>query len=224
MIINNNMKIYIGDTPIEQIYQGESYLYSAVPPHTELQYFTVKGDSNFRIDYNYDDKHNVKLFISFSNGLGHDCDIFRINSSDFVYLWDHWGSNIGWYYNGYPARIWTNKGWNTSTIYVLESEKNGQLQVGYIKDISGNTYVSGQHTSQNYIRNNGASLFGNPSGNYAFSGRFYELIVSDNNQIIYDFVPALDKEGAVCIYDKINKTFAYPIVGNPIAGPVKEGI
>ncbi|MCQ2075940.1 MAG: hypothetical protein MJZ20_02755 [Bacteroidaceae bacterium] len=53
-----------------------------------------------------------------------------------------------------------------------------------------------------------------------FSGRFYEMTVTENNKVIGHFVPVKDSDGIVCILDDINNKLLYNLTDTPLVpGP-----
>ena len=42
-----------------------------------------------------------------------------------------------------------------------------------------------------------------------FKGKVYNFKIYDNNVLIRDMIPVLDKNGIACMYDKVNKEFYY---------------
>ena len=68
-------------------------------------------------------------------------------------------------------------------------------------------------------------LFGLVSGGsylLANSGtKIYYFQIYDNDILVRDFIPVLDKDGTPCMYDKVEKKFYYNAgTGNFIAGPI----
>lgn len=56
-----------------------------------------------------------------------------------------------------------------------------------------------------------------------FKGKVYNFKIYDNNVLIRDMIPVLDKNNIACMYDKVNKEFYYNQgTGEFIAGPLKN--
>ena len=56
-----------------------------------------------------------------------------------------------------------------------------------------------------------------------FKGKVYNFKIYDNNVLIRDMIPVLDKNGIACMYDKVNKEFYYNQgAGEFIAGPLEN--
>ena len=138
---------------------------------------------------------------------------------DNAYVWDYWNGYLSYLYGGRPEifRSYIGPG-----EYIIKTWKNGTQQYGNISDFNGNVKLNGNKTSQNYTFST-ASLFGSVAYNYAMSGKFYYLTAKDsNNNLVIEYVPVIDGNDVVCMYDKVSRTFVYPYTGTPIAGPVKN--
>ncbi len=75
------------------------------------------------------------------------------------------------------------------------------------------------------ICNENADFFAGCQTSYTIfsnhSARFYSLKIWDNDTLIRDMIPILDKNGTMCIYDKIeNKYYYNKGTGDFIAGPI----
>ena len=75
----------------------------------------------------------------------------------------------------------------------------------------------------NYI-----SLFASYKPNRGFYNpcnvKFYYLKLYDNDILVRDMIPVLDKDGVPCMYDKVENKFYYNAgTGDFIAGPVIGG-
>lgn len=67
------------------------------------------------------------------------------------------------------------------------------------------------------------SLF-NRNGEQCFKGRIYLLKIYDNNILVRDYIPAIDLNGIVCLYDKVSNTYFYNKgTGNFMAGTSGSG-
>ena len=92
----------------------------------------------------------------------------------------------------------------------------GSLPINQLFEIEfGNFYVKNLQTGSNIISGNTVgSFFQNKNicicGNQQFSkGKFYYVKIYDGNNLVRDYVPCLDKDGIVCMYDKVNKEYVY---------------
>ena len=80
---------------------------------------------------------------------------------------------------------------------------------------------------QNFVTNNNIFLFRtNPvqvAPDSTYRGKIYSCKIYDNNILVRDFIPALDKNGTPCMYDKVERKFYYNAgTGQFIAGPEKQ--
>lgn len=65
-----------------------------------------------------------------------------------------------------------------------------------------------------FQRDNTMYLFACQSGTLITEkayAKIYSLKIYDNGTLIRDYLPALDPEGVACLYDKVNKTYAYNV-------------
>ena len=61
---------------------------------------------------------------------------------------------------------------------------------------------------------------GNFNSNYNTYARLYSCQIYDNGTLVRDYWPAKDQEGVVCLYDRVNKEYAYNAgTGTFTAGP-----
>ncbi len=61
----------------------------------------------------------------------------------------------------------------------------------------------------------------NNQQNRPFEGKIYYVKIYDNDTLVRDFIPVLDKNGTPCMYDKVENKFYYNAgTGQFIAGPV----
>ncbi len=59
------------------------------------------------------------------------------------------------------------------------------------------------------------------NGNSSSKIKLYYFKIYDNNTLVRDFIPVLDKDGAPCMYDKVENKFYYNAgTGQFIAGPI----
>ena len=49
----------------------------------------------------------------------------------------------------------------------------------------------------------------NKADNRCFKGKVYDFKIYDNDVLVRDMIPVLDKNGVACMYDKVNKKFYY---------------
>ena len=92
----------------------------------------------------------------------------------------------------------------------------GSLPINQLFEIEfGNFYVKNLQTESNIISGNTVASFSqNQSicicGNLQFSkGKFYYVKIYNDDVLVRDYAPCLDENGVVCLYDKVNKEYAY---------------
>ena len=101
------------------------------------------------------------------------------------------------------------------TLYI--SKKNNIIYFG------NNSFEIPSNTSK--LRNSNLCLYGTCIGTpYSALGKIYYLQIYDNDILVRDFIPVLDKNGVTCMFDKVERKFYYNAgTGDFIAGPVIGG-
>lgn len=102
--------------------------------------------------------------------------------------------------------------------YEYDRINGGTVAAGTTYNIEfGNRYVKDIDTNENIISSTSVSfanktksmrLFGDAGSDKA-SGKLYYCKVYDNNNLVGDFVPALDESNVPCLYDKVTKQYFY---------------
>ena len=126
--------------------------------------------------------------------------------------------NINQYIFGYNKSI----GNNITPHPVPDTEKHiFKLDKG-ICSIDDETIFSYNQTA--FQSENNLYLFANNDERDSYSNsnaRIFKCLIYDNNILIRDFIPVLDKNGVPCMYDKVENKFYYNAgTGDFIAGPI----
>lgn len=108
---------------------------------------------------------------------------------------------------------------NTSNTYVLEMSQTDGV---FTKTING---VSYSKNNIPYYTLNSFALFADNYGNGNYTqkakARIYYTKIYENNTLVRDFIPVLDKDGTPCMFDKVERKFYYNAgTGDFIAGPI----
>ena len=109
------------------------------------------------------------------------------------------------------------------------SPNNFQTNVRYDYEI-GNMYVKDLNTNTELQRLDSVTSFGWNPQNYNLcvfsnrtpyqSGRIYYLKIYDNDILVLDLIPVVDKNGVACMFDRVSGTYFYNAgTGSFIAGP-----
>lgn len=168
----------------------------------EIQYIEATGTQ--WIDTNICPTSNTKVMIKFNmtaptgnviiGFYNSESDSFRLfNYNNNAYL--DYGSGDG--YN----RI------NGGTI-AAGTTYNIEFGNRYVKDIDTNTNIISGTAVSFEKKTKSIRIFGDPGLDNA-SGKLYYCKVYDNNNLVGDFVPALDENDVPCLYDKVRNKYFY---------------
>lgn len=137
------------------------------------------------------------------------------------YVW-FFGCQNSWSVNGFGVSTWTAEFGNTNTTTGISLYDNKWHELDFNKGtlkIDGNTVWTGQGTFQ---CSNSLFLFslndnGTPSG---LRGEMREILVYEENELIFDYIPCINPSGEAGLYGLINNQF-YGNVGTGAfaAGP-----
>lgn len=201
MLVNEDAKIYAGQTQIVKAYLGNDNIYNKkeTPSYTELEYIESNGMQ--KIDTEYIPNENTTIDITFK------ITAKRNERSIFAAKWDlngfvlmDYGSGLRWhnhpgvYYGiGYLGSL-TQK--ITLNIYQNTIYANGA------------NALSGEYIPITYTDT--IKLFAYSSSHPSYY-RLYEYKISENNVVLHDFIPVLDSGNVPCLYDKITKKYHYNV-------------
>ena len=209
MIVDENTKIYVGDTKIKKVYQGNTDI--SPLPYTELEYIESTGAQYINTNFVANGGMVVEYAVSYSN---RNCMGYIVGSHS---LRDPYGRNGG-YYNGVYANAWElgygdyyphyyNMGVQLNQKYQVEFSTivgNAYLKVNnaIILTDSRNTTISDQSV---YFFTNSLSLY---EGSPCTEARLYSCkIWNANGVLVRDFIPVLDKNNIPCLWDKEEKFY-----------------
>ncbi len=168
----------------------------------EIQYIEATGTQ--WIDTNICPTSNTKVMLKFNmtaptgnviiGFYNSESDSFRFfNYNNNAYL--DYGSGDG--YN----RI------NGGTI-AAGTTYNIEFGNRYVKDIDTNTNIISSTAVSFTDKTTSMRIFGDAGSDKA-SGKLYYCKVYDNNNLVGDFVPALDENNVPCLYDKVSNQYFY---------------
>ena len=215
MLIDNNIDIYAGETPIVKVYAGESVVYDKqTAPYTPLTYLQSTGTQY--IETNYTPNANTIIEFQVSDittpsGTGNPNVVLYSASSqwDFtIYAMTY--QEVNQYY-GFRQMMYSNRNYtfgrgtyaaqNTFKLsdYGLTRWFNG-TQIRTSGAITPSHLTTLHICGENRYNDNGLQ------SNYY---KTYYFKIWEGDTLIYDFIPVLDSNNVACLYDKVSETYFY---------------
>ena len=215
MLVNNDAKIYVGETPITKAYQGETLIYEKEEPpeYTVLNYLQSNGQAYINTDY------------VFTSNMGKiKTKFYHISGSKAVFGYYH---NSGYYKTVLTAHAGKyylsainpipNVSYSYNTLYEIEADIEGNSsRTGTYKLYSNGSLISsgtGVGIFPDSTSRNTMLLFAQQSPQWGFdsgaNSRIYYFQMWDNDVLVRDFIPVLDPTNVPCMYDKVTKTYFY---------------
>lgn len=211
MVVNNNTKIFVGDTEIVKAYKGDTVIYEKgeQPEYTEVNYLENPGycyiqtgviinDNKLRVQMKV--KENTNYHEGFplggyngSYGMG---DIYGDKENYYWYF--YYGNNpsiqTNLVYNPYEVDTYTLDYTLTKDTYSLTS--NGETDSG-----TRTSFVPTNSELYMFRRGTDAS--------YEHVGRIYYCKIYVDDVLVRDYIPVLDANSVPCMYDKVSKQYFY---------------
>ena len=170
--------------------------------YTPIEYLESTGTQY--INTNYIADVNTNITIKFS-----DIKTWILGSVELTGMQDDFGiaANIIRFGTQYIRNLDFS-----NNIYTINVNKNGYT-------INGNETHWQQIPEMSCKKN--VFLFWANGSSAAKSGKIYYTKIYDNDVLVRDFIPVLDKNGVPCMYDRVEKKFYYNAgTGQFVAGPV----
>ena len=149
---------------------------------------------------------NTKVEVKFMATTTNNTGIFGARESMETYgylLWGYLGGQMRFDYNAdsYTPTFVNNISHNT--IYTVTKDKN----LNYINGVQ-------QASQSEKIFECPVSMYlfginGNSTADIISPCKIYYCKIYDNDSLLRDFIPAIDPNGVVCLYDKVSKTYFY---------------
>lgn len=192
--------------------------------YTELEYIESTGtqyiDTGIPANISVDPKFEVKMKITSSK-----LNDYALNGSYVYGQVVQFGLVVT---SSTKARVTMNCGFASPVVYTDINKNdfhtlylsNGLQKVDNIV-IGESSIINLEENNYNFylFGRNGSEVYRN---NYAMQIVYFKLW-DNNNDLIRDLIPVLDKNNVACMYDKVNKKFYYNQgAGEFIAGPKKE--
>lgn len=213
MIVNNNTKMYVGDHEIGQVYNGDQLLYSN---YTILNYLEAN--------------HVARQWQWIDTGIYFDKDtwmelevmsLIPVTTSGSV--WHQMLGGLDRYHSPTAIQIAHNRSFDTcpldygtdGTVESFSVPRNVKFKI-QIKD--HDHWINNKQVTQkgSFVGKSTYSmwLFGYNRGDAPFDEpflhcRIYSCKIYQGEQLIRNFVPALNKNNVPCLYDKVEHKFYY---------------
>jgi len=212
MIVDKDTKIYVGGTLIKEVYQGENKIYDNIP-YIKLNYLESDGVQyiNTGIIPNSKIKINVK----------YQALPLSVQPSDYPELF---GSLNDWWGPGFTY-VHYRKASNSLDVVFSDDDlalarvvpfdnREHTLSIQYQQVIfDGVKYTNPYQlvaTMKYPIYLFMGNVLGQPQSTLTGScSKIYYFQIWNDNILVRDFIPVLDKQGIPCFYDKVTKTCFY---------------
>lgn len=210
MLVNNNTKIYAGQTSIKKIYNGTTIVYEK---QATLNYLQSSGtqyiDANlpnhpngFRAEFKWSPistASNQIVWGAEDAGSPYNRNYFNYKNSSSLEL-----GCYSYEYIAYSTSLGTEYITETNTVRYTSQYVNINGQSVFRTDNNKNfarTILSPYIFAHNA---GGSQVWANASI------RLYYLKFYDENDVLLrDFVPALDNNNVACLYDNVSQTYFY---------------
>lgn len=208
MIVRNNKKvskIYRGEETIQRIYKGTDKVYEYLPiGYKECKYIESTGTQHINTEVKT--KQSLKIECIFSGNQVSTILFGARKSASLDGL--TWGfNNTNYAFSGFGGSTQENN----TTVNTVDGEKHTVVlsnEVYTIDDV--NQSLPNRGTFSDFYD---IYLFTWNNANVAdtrkFKGKVYNFKIYDNNVLIRDMIPVLDKNNIACMYDKVNKESYY---------------
>lgn len=196
MIADKETKILVGETPISGVYQGDTEIWTSIP-YTKLNYIESAGKQQITLKHKptANTRITMDLMLTSSRPSQYEYNIFTSNWDFAGFAMIEVGGTFRWH-NG----LWSNTNYTT------------QINRRILMDVYQGTVVIDGREVLNITTSAGCNqpikLFYYNALHPAFY-RLYSFKIYENNILIYDLIPVLDKNGIPCLYDKIEKQLYY---------------
>ena len=207
MIVDENTKIYVGNTPIIQVYTGDTMLYASYIP---VDYIESTGTQYINTGFVANGGMTVEYEVAYSNrnNMG-----YIVGSHSTA---DPYGRNSG-YYNGVYANAW-ELGYGNYYPHASGSinlKQKYQIKfstvVGHAYlEVDGTTYITDARNTTisdqpvYFFTNSYALAYGDP----LTQARLYSCKIYDkDDQLVFDFIPVLNSRGEPGLLDKVSRRF-----------------
>lgn len=193
-----------------------------VGEYMQLEYIQSTGTQYINTGYKPNQDTKIEIDISYSD----KGNPFGARTQDGILqygLWFYWNSPI-YYIKINSDRIDLNCNADLRNKRCLITMQNGNVKIlDKVDNIEYNTdYTNVGNFSADYTMYLGALNQSNSLGNPIKAHTIYGCKIYENNVLIHNFIPAIDVQENVCLYDTVTEEFFYNqgtgayIAGNPV--------
>lgn len=220
MLVNSDVKIYNGETPITKVYQGTNVIYEAEekPEYTQVKYLESNGTQYIDTGF-YPTSTNVVIKVKFRH--------LTIGTTGRAVFGNYRGSGYyrtvatahggKWYFSGLNPSPYT---YTLGNIHEVELKMNapetesrtGTYEIWENDSLVGSgsnmgTYPSTTTTYKTMylFTQHSSTQIEIPTAN----ARIYYFQIYDNDELVRDFIPVLDPNNVPCMYEKVSQTYYY---------------
>lgn len=212
MLVSNTSKIYVGNTEVEKVYQGNTLIYEKQStPYTPLDYLESTGTQWI----------NTLVYPTLNTGVEID---FQYTTNTVANKTRVFGERKKWNDGLYLGT--DNNAMDTEWWYLFKDRYGARGQLQRYADLNRHTikldnvgfYLDGSllkttNASTAFVDYAPICLFGafdgSPSVPTLGICKIYSCKVYENRVAIRDFIPVLDEHNVPCMYDKVAKQFYY---------------
>lgn len=182
--------------------------------YTQIEYLKSTGSQYINTNMYLTSDYTVEakgIFYCGAPAFGEEGSGFGSGSFILFLACTSGGSNWGY---GTVSSTIGELGINSENVFILKIDKHGVYRNGTKK-------ISFITSSQTVTSKKFFLLFAT-KGSYGWSSNaLYYVKIYDNDVLVRDFIPVLDKDGTPCLYDRKERKFYYNAgTGQFIAGPV----
>ncbi len=208
---NTISSVYKGSTVIQKIYKSSiPVMEKEGTPYTPIEYLQNTGTGY--INTGYKPNHNTKLVITLSNvtGTNGDATVFGETWATNRFLVTIYNNSYRYFYKGEHSTS------NITNKYTLSFYRGTVIRNGITlrEDNSINSSVSFTNNLSLFC----ATSHVNSSLSKYSKYKLYACSIYDDNVLVRDYIPVKDKNGVVCLYDKVNQNFVYSANGQSFVG------
>lgn len=183
-------------------------------PYTELEYIESTGTQYIDTEVKLTNNHSVAVDYQLTEARQNRKGVFGVLASNMT---ARFGAILS------PSNSYLEFGYGAGNMYWQYGLPDTNRH--YYEQRQNESYFDGVlvHTFASATFSTGVNA---PLGNFTFTNynpakaKYFGAKIWDGSSLIRNFVPALDSDGVVCMYDLVSETFFYNKgTGNFIAGP-----
>lgn len=205
MLVDDTTNIYVGETQIEKIYNGEISLYEKNPGYTKLNYIQTTGlqylNTNYYPTYKTDYEIDMELTMPVSKSWQQIVASTMYNTADVkLFCASEVDNNVRAQIYDVPSTV-VIMGSNNGRIKIRTEGSNIYYNDEFYYDL-GRTRV-GTETNPIWIASAPQQT------NLTTAMKIYGFKMWEDGVLIRNYIPVLDSNNVPCLYDKVNKNYLY---------------